>query len=70
MTQREDNDDGPTRVEPCIEPELTRNLLQFRQNDGQPKRITTETAKAASELLRLFILEARSRASIEVSLWQ
>jgi hypothetical protein len=69
MTQREDNDDDPTRTEPCIEPELTRNLLQFRQNDGQPKRkITTETANCTSELLRLFILEARSRASIEVSL--
>jgi hypothetical protein len=68
MTQGKDDDDDSTRVEPCIEPELARNLLQFRQNDGQPKRITTETAKAASELLRLFILEARSRASIEVRL--
>uniref|UniRef100_A0A7R9ZM38 Uncharacterized protein n=1 Tax=Craspedostauros australis TaxID=1486917 RepID=A0A7R9ZM38_9STRA len=32
---------------------------------GTTKRIPAETAKAAAELLRLFVLEARSRATTE-----
>ncbi len=31
------------------------------------KRIPNETAEAVSEVLRMFIIEARARASIEVS---
>ena len=56
--------------EPNIPPELIRQLLQWgvgRKDVERPsKRIPMETAKAASELVRLFIQEARSRASIEV----
>jgi hypothetical protein len=46
-----------------IEPALTKKLLLLRQ----PKqRITTEAVLMANELLRLFIVEARQRAAIEV----
>ena len=63
----QENDNEITSTEPSLQPELTQRLLQLHSNEGHPKRIPNETAKAASELLRLFIIEARSRASIEVS---
>jgi hypothetical protein len=46
-----------------LEPALTKKLLLL----GQPKqRITGEAVLMANELLRLFIVEARQRAAIEV----
>jgi hypothetical protein len=46
-----------------LEPALTKKLLLL----GQPKqRITSEAVLMANELLRLFIVEARQRAAIEV----
>ena len=47
-----------------IEPALTKKLLLLRQPKQQ--RITTEAVLMANELLRLFIVEARQRAAIEV----
>jgi hypothetical protein len=64
-------DDDEMQSNEPIGTELTKRLLLLQQREGQPKRITNETAKAASELLRIFIMEARSRASIEVStIWR
>jgi hypothetical protein len=50
-----------------IPPELSKQLLKANLPDDVQKRIPNETARAVSELLRLFVLEARSRASLEVS---
>lgn len=48
-----------------LEPTLTKKLLLHRQ----PKqRISSEAVLMANELLRLFIVEARQRATIEVRL--
>lgn len=43
-------------------PALTRQLLKKGE---KPPRITNEALMAAGELLRLFVAEARHRASIE-----
>lgn len=47
-----------------IRPELSRKLLS---HVGCEKRIPNETAEAVSEVLRMFVIEARARATIEVS---
>lgn len=47
-----------------LEPALTKKLLLQKQ----PKqRITNEAVLLANELLRLFIVETRQRAAVEVS---
>ena len=51
---------------PTIPPELSKQILKAHLPEGDQKRITNETAKAVSELLRLFVLEAQSRALLEV----
>jgi hypothetical protein len=66
MTPNKNNDDNTTTNEPTIPPELSKKLLQMYKPDGS-KRIPNETAKALSEVLRIFVVEATSRASIEVS---
>jgi hypothetical protein len=49
-----------------MEPALTKKLLLQKQ----PKqRISNEAIVTANELLRLFVVEARQRASIEVSIF-
>jgi hypothetical protein len=49
--------------ENLLEPSLTRKLLlQHHPN----QRITNDAVNAANELLRLFIIEARHRAAVEV----
>ena len=48
---------------PTINTALVRELVLKQGKDS--KRFTKEAATATSELLRLFILEARNRASIE-----
>jgi tRNA uridine 5-carbamoylmethylation protein Kti12 len=71
MTTPKNNDDDTNAARsneaPTIPPELSRRLLQEYDAPDGSKRIPNETAKAVSELLRLFVVEARSRASIEVS---
>jgi hypothetical protein len=70
MTKPKDNDDDTnarSNEAPTIPPELSKRLLQEYNAPEGSKRIPNETAKAVSELLRLFVVEARSRASIEVS---
>jgi hypothetical protein len=48
-----------------MEPALTKKLLLQKQ----PKqRISNDAIVTANELLRLFVVEARQRASIEVSI--
>jgi len=67
MTTSNSNDSKNGGDEPPIKPELSKKLLQIYNTPEGAKRIPADTAKAVSELLRLFIIEARSRASIEVS---
>ena len=52
---------------PTVNPELVRQLVMKKgaPTNKNAKRCSREAASAASELLRLFIVEARSRASIE-----
>jgi Sec7-like guanine-nucleotide exchange factor len=60
-----DSDNSSQMV--TIPPQLSRKLVQTFAPDGtNSKRVPAETASAVSELLRRFIVEARSRASIEV----
>ena len=51
-----------------VSSELAKKLIQsYTPPDGGPtKRIPKDTAKAVSELLRILIVETRSRASVEV----
>lgn len=70
MTTSNSNDSKNGGDEPPIKPELSKKLLQIYNTPEGAKRIPADTAKAVSELLRLFIIEARSRASIEVSWFQ
>jgi hypothetical protein len=59
---RDDHD----RSNATMEPALTKKLLLQKQ----PKqRISNEAIVTANELLRLFVVEARQRASIEVSIF-
>ena len=57
------------RIESCanvqatIKPELAKKILSHA---GCEKRIPNETAEAVSEVLRMFVIEARARATIEV----
>lgn len=62
-TNSHENDDTE------IPSELSKQLIQiYTPLDGSAgKRIPKETAKAVSEIIRMLILEARSRASVEVS---
>jgi hypothetical protein len=55
--------------EPSIPEELSKQLIQLYTppGGGSGKRIPKETAKAVSEVIRMLVLEARSRASVEVS---
>jgi hypothetical protein len=55
--------------EPSISPELSKQLIQLYTppGGGSAKRIPIETAKAVSEVIRMLVVEARSRASVEVS---
>ena len=53
-----DDNEGPT-----IDPSLVRQLL-LKEGKGS-KKISKEATQAASELLRLFVLEARNRSAIE-----
>jgi hypothetical protein len=69
MTAPRNKQDELTSMEPIIQPELARQMILLRQRNGQPKRMTNETVRAVSELLRLFVIEAHSRASIEVSIY-
>jgi len=48
-----------------MEPALTKKLLLQRQ---RKQRISNEAVLMANELLRLFVVEARQRAALEVSL--
>jgi hypothetical protein len=68
MSNRNNDDQGnaSSMREPTIPPELSKKLLQSYKPDGS-KRVPNETAKAVSEVLRMFVIEARARASIEVS---
>lgn len=50
---------------PTVNPELVRQLVMKKGTNKNSKRCSQEAVSAASELLRLFIVEARSRASIE-----
>lgn len=53
-----------TMTATSLEPALTKKLLLQKQ----PKqRITNEAVLLANELLRLFIVETRQRAAVEVS---
>ena len=45
-------------------PSLTRKLLMHRLQQNQ--RISNEAVNMANELLRIFIVEARERAAVEV----
>ena len=47
-----------------IASELSKKIMT---NFGCDKRIPNDTAEAVSEVLRMFVIEARARASIEVS---
>ena len=50
---------------PEISPELCKQLLQmYTPADDTSKRIPKETARAVSEVIKLLVLEARSRALI------
>ena len=52
---------------PGISPELSKQLIQmYAPGDDAGKRIPKETAKAVSEVIKILVLEARSRASITV----
>lgn len=80
MTSSDDNDDEDQNERSDVFPvELTRQLLKLadestgddddddgdRRESSSKMRITNEALVAASELLRLFISEARHRAGIE-----
>ncbi|CAJ1929122.1 unnamed protein product [Cylindrotheca closterium] len=47
--------------------ELSKKLIQSYTppNGGTTKRIPNDTAKAISELLRIFVVETQARASVE-----
>ena len=49
---------------PALDSGLTRKLLL--QNHPKQQRISSDALQMASELLRLFIVEAKQRASVEV----
>jgi len=51
-------------IKASINPSLTRKLIL---NKHPKQRISQEAVQLTAELLRLFILEARNRASVEVS---
>jgi hypothetical protein len=58
---------GTDRSTIIIPSEVSKKLVQeFRPENMNAKRISTETAAAVSEALRQFVIEAHSRASIEV----
>ena len=60
----EEDDDDSSR--PTISPELARALIQFGLTGEEKRQFkNADAAKAVGELLRLFVLEARSRAAIE-----
>ena len=46
-----------------MDPNLTKKLLQLKNPE---QRFTNDAISAANELIRLFVVEARQRASIEV----
>lgn len=46
-----------------IRPDLSKKILN---QSGCDKRIPYQTAEAISEVLRMFVVEARARATIEV----
>lgn len=50
---------------PTVPPALARKLIVENGAKAKSKRLTREATLATSELLRLFIVEARSRAGIE-----
>ena len=60
--------DAPTQsatmTATTMEPALTKKLILHRHSK---QRITSEAVVMANELLRLFIVEARQRAAVEVS---
>ena len=57
-----------TSTQPTIPQEVTKKLLQQYdlKKGGSAKRINQESTNAISEVLRVFLVEARARASIEV----
>lgn len=59
---RNDNESS-NKQQATIKPELTKKILI---HTGCDKRIPNETADAVSEVLRMFVIEARARATIEV----
>jgi CENP-S associating Centromere protein X len=79
MSTTTDDEDDEEEALQRFDPNLVRKLLQFRpsqqsgihQNQFQPMnvqpppRISNEAVLAAGELLRLFVLETRHRASID-----
>ena len=49
-----------------VSPPLTKQLLQLHHPD---QKYSNEAIELSAELLKLFIVEARRRAKIEVSYW-
>ena len=49
-----------------VSPPLTKQLLQLHHPD---QKYSNEAIELSTELLKLFIVEARRRAKIEVSYW-
>ena len=49
-----------------VPPPLTKQLLQLHHPD---QKYSNEAIELSAELLKLFIVEARRRAKIEVSYW-
>ena len=62
------DDDATNNLYPSMQPQtirvpLVRELIASSQQ--KPMKMSTEAAEATSELLRLFVVEARNRAAIE-----
>jgi hypothetical protein len=53
---------APSSKQSTIASELSKKIMT---NFGCDKRIPNDTAEAVSEVLRMFVIEARARASIE-----
>jgi hypothetical protein len=73
MYNNKNKDDHQTDQNPqhpyTIPHDLSRNLVQFfpPPHASSAKRVPPDTAAAMSEVLRLFVVEAHARASVEVS---
>jgi hypothetical protein len=68
MINYEENNDKPPELPYTVSQELSKSLIQSFPPPyaSSTKRVSTDTAAAMSEVLRIFVVEAHARASVEV----